>query len=107
MNEILEFLKEWRQWAADDAPHHPVFVAHTALCGNLALWAEAKHGCISEEFLLTEREFRLLRRERFGDEICTYPFGNATFEIERIEYSHHRNPDRLAWVDKLIEELSA
>lgn len=102
---LLRFLKEYRDWARADAPQGLMFFhwrSNEGLCGNLFHWLwqfpdEVPHAGV-------DYQFRQLLTRDFG--FNSYPFGRDTYSQEAMERTHHRNRDRLAWVDKLIEELS-
>lgn len=97
---MLEFLKAYRRWVADGARYHTIFRREFGLCANASIWDREKPRHRACEELTT-----YLRRD-FPD-TPNFPFGGAVDYYKATDrFTQHLNIQRLAWVDKMIGELS-
>lgn len=104
---IRLFLTDYRTWASQDAPepNRWQFKNNRALCSNLSHW------CLSINLKEWERrdtskEFEYILLYQFGT--ADYPFGgHMQHDRECRTRSLHRNPDRMAWINFMIENLSS
>lgn len=86
--ELLEFLKEWLEWAESpmaDLGRGGKFFNSTGLCYNCPP--------------LVNDELRNLLESDFG--LSSYPFNNRCaedYDREASSKTIHKNPERLAWV---------
>jgi len=95
--ELLQELRLWRQWTTIGAPERdPMwpYLRGLGLCGNMQSKAAVQH-------------LRAALDRDFG-EGSIFPFGGTgRYQQDRLRDLAHLNTERLAWVDKIIAELSA
>lgn len=96
--ELCEFLKAWRNWVDLGAPHMDPFSITAGLCAGVVIYWHVVPGRAS----LIKRELYILLQKDFG--CCHYPFGKDNYESRARLCTQHKDPARLAWVDKKIKE---
>lgn len=106
---LKRFLTEWLEWATTGAYPHPTFSPGMGLCDTVADWCDAN--C---HLARVEREFEVLLIEHFGHDKYylrvhkvqvppQYPFGGAAqWDKDHYNDTMHLNPERLAFVRKVL-----
>lgn len=104
MSDLLEFLEAWYKWATvDGAPQGEPFLRECGLCDNLEQYGYP--GICSEQWNEAVARDDLQRKFLEGDLNIAYPFGEDNYDIRHQEDTQHECPERLAWVEKTIQEL--
>lgn len=106
-DHVRLFLIDYRKWAELDAPvtNRWGFKRTRALCSNLTFWCHALH--LQEwERRNASKDLEHMLLITLGD--ADYPFGgHMQHDRECRTETIHGNPDRLAWINKMIENLSS
>lgn len=98
---VLDFLKEWLDWAENDEHEGYEFTKSYGLCANFEWYIDDKHQNESED-----TRDKLL--DEFGEIIGeeAYPFGGiSTYVKEANGRVMHKNPERLHFVRSTIWQL--
>lgn len=106
MKYILQFLQEWLEWAKNDAPKHNTFIPQCGLCDNLDEWLVWETYLDEDGRDDVSYEFRAILKKDSSFADWLYPFGKDDYCKELLSRSHHKNLNRLCWVEGKIEELS-
>lgn len=102
MSDLLEFLEAWYEWATvDGAPQGAPFLRECGLCDNLENHEKI---CSAhwDGFVAMDDLKRLFGRDGLDPK---YPFGQDSYKKRHLEDTQHECPERLAWVEKTIQEL--
>ena len=104
---LLQFYKDWLLWVSTGATTGGTFYRGWGLCANLSEWLRRK----MDNYHEAEARTHDLMCKQFTDDGLddAYPFngGSATdFFLESDRYEQHENPLRVAWVTKMITEMS-
>lgn len=103
MNKTLyEFLATWYYWALtqdEDVRCINNIDPRYGLCSNYTRYI-ATH---SEPMVGLAPITELLAHSYMD---TMYPFGESTYVFENRQASHHKNPERLAWVKSILEEYA-
>lgn len=102
--DVRGFLIAYLWWASNDAPQ-TYFKSNTGLCGNLIKHLVAVYGFDPDRTQEAGRLFSSFLKRDFG-EGRWYPFGADEYFDDQKTRGHHRRPERIAWVIKIIAELS-
>lgn len=96
---ILDFLKAYKAWADEDVPEDGMFDPVCGLCNNLNIYLRQQVGNVKERDSIKKYFKSMLGGKK-------YPFtSEEQYEDDTDSYSHHRNPDRMAWVADQIERM--
>lgn len=95
--ELRKVLTDWLEWAEADAPECADFDPTFGLCTNILESRTFEVYC----------EFKDMLALDFGEN--SYPFDNGEEEYCMVadDGEHHRNPKRLAWVRRVLEQSDA
>lgn len=97
-NVVLDFLKEWLDWAENDEHEGYKFSKRYGLCANFEEYIDDMHQDVSED--TTERLLDVFG-EIIGEE--AYPFGGiVTYLREGDRKEMHKNQERLYFVKDTI-----
>lgn len=96
-DDLRKFLTAWLTWAEAGAPTHAYLEPSYGLCDNLAIFMgdapiEKDEAAYSD----------LLRLFRADGLVTSYPFGSEEFYYGYENLNHHEQPERLAWVRKVL-----
>lgn len=100
-NHVRSFLSQYKEWADAGAPDdHPYLSRDLALCDNLiqySLHTRVGVSSLNKELARMFEESGLDALYPFND--CCYDFGD-----DSDNENHHKNPRRMAWVKKILDE---
>ena len=98
MSDLHKFLQDWLDAATGKVAKPTWYDGHWSLCSCARVWDTRQSHPGAE----AEIQHRL--KEEFG-ETCNYPFGGSVrFYWEMRDGTMHKNPERLAWVRKVLAE---
>lgn len=97
---ILEFLKDWRDWARGEAQHGDFF-RDQGLCSAIGRWgARSLRGVDNMQRFAIYGHLMTMLKVTMGDSLT--PFGFADYRNQEKTNTMHLCPKRLAWVDDMI-----
>lgn len=108
---INQFLTQYKLWVLlDGAPEQQFyqnneyyFSTHTALCGNLARFANKVFEDVEDYHLFVDAALAELNGLFRADGLAAdYPFGRDEYLDEHDTHTFHLNPIRMAWVDRQL-----
>ena len=95
---LLDFYREWLDWAENSGVENRVFSGSYGLCYNLQRWCEYR--------LLDFNPLEEQLESDLGNLSLMYPFGRAQYFKLQIKGKLHTQKRRLNWVRKRIKALS-
>lgn len=98
LQAVKEFLESWLEFA-ETGKKEEWLEPSWGLCSNFMYWLK--------QFPKKDTHYDLLGlilEEEFPFDLA-YPFGATAYFSESKSESHHKNPERLAWVRKTIKRL--
>lgn len=97
--KVIDFLRLWLAWA-EAGGQGAMFDDRYGLCWNFTNEEWEPHN------LRIKRELQDILDEEFRSQ-SEYPFGgHDVYQLEKLEDCAHRNPQRLAWVKRKIQEAA-
>lgn len=100
-NHVRSFLSQYKEWADAGAPDdHAYLSSALALCDNLAQYSLYTRVGVSS---LNKELGRMFQEDRLDK---MYPFNTDCWDFGEDSdcENHHKNPRRMAWVKKILDE---
>lgn len=97
---ILDFLKDWLDWAERGADGDSFYQTCWGLCSNLGVYLDHHDGYDDD---LYDDVMECFSVEMLGS--LAYPFGELEYDLRSSKGTQHKCPTRLLWVREKIEEL--
>lgn len=101
--KLLEFYREYLEWALEDGVDNVNFQGNCGLCGILTYWKSLTYDDINDNLDLKD-----IMCKRFTDAgLCpAYPFSSEdVYYMECATWTIHKNADRLNWIRNDIKAL--
>lgn len=101
MNHFKSYLQSWLDWAEKDDPQDDTYMRCYGLCDNVWEYVASLQLSSAEQYAVRVELNQKLNRLFEGE---LYPFGEEAFDKHGSDETMHKDPNRLAWVRKMLEE---